>query len=158
MPFRVAALSAVTMGGVGIAAAWVGCDSDVSGACTLEIRPGIVLEIRESTTGIPAACGATVTVRDDEFKEIQTLEPCDPLNPPVPDRLFALQMRFARERPGEYDIEIQKQGFRSWRLEDVRVAAGQCHVQTVTVRAFLEPVQVGPDLIELSSLRGFSGE
>jgi hypothetical protein len=65
-------------------------------ACTLELRPGIVLEVRDGGTGAAAAHGARAEVTDGLYSaplEIVEWESLDPAS--------AYLMEGAYERPGE---------------------------------------------------------
>src|SRR6266508_239192 len=74
--------------------------------CTLEARPGIVVEVRDSLTGAPAASGARAIARDDLFAD--TLRGLD------------LRVSGAHERPGTYGVSVNKSGYREWSVTGVR--------------------------------------
>jgi len=93
--------------------------------CTLEARPGIVVEVRDSLTGAPAASGALAIARDGLFAD--TLRGLD------------LRVAGAHERPGTYGVSVTKSGYRDWSGAGVRVTSGECHVHTVTLEARLIP-------------------
>ncbi len=48
-----------------------------------------------------------------------------------------LSLRGANERPGTYTVVILKDGYQTWKKEDVRVRADECHVRTVSLTAEL---------------------
>lgn len=93
--------------------------------CTREARPGIVLEVRDSLTGAPAASGALAIAQAAAFAD--TLRGTD------------LFLSGALERPGRYDVTVTKSGYRPWAAANVQVTQGLCHVETVTVQARLVP-------------------
>jgi hypothetical protein len=103
--------------------------------CTEELRAGLVVEVRDAPTGLPAADGATGEITDGGYTETLLLEG-GMLMPPNP----ALQLVGAWERPGIYNVSIAKAGYRFWRQPSVVVTADSCHVETVRIQAALEPV------------------
>ena len=56
------------------AAFLLGCPSSSEGdqdslVCSQDIRPGIDIEVRDSRTGAPAACGATAEISEGDYLE-----------------------------------------------------------------------------------------
>jgi hypothetical protein len=43
-----------------------GCDNPV--ICTLDVKPALVVEVRDAATGEPAATGTAVSVKDGDFE------------------------------------------------------------------------------------------
>jgi hypothetical protein len=111
----------------GLCMALAGCNVLVPTDCTLEARPYLVVDVRDAWTGAPAALGATGTIQEGSFT----------------DRLHAnneLVMQAAEvERPGTYNVRIQKAGYLDWTAQSVRVNEGRCHVETVRLSAHLQP-------------------
>lgn len=106
------------------------CSTDPIGViCTEEARPGIVVDVRDAGTGEPAAEGAVLTLSDPPFVQVvdQTT-------------VQGLVLFGAVERPGTYDVMIEKAGFETWTREDVEVSLtpDECHVETVHLEARLE--------------------
>jgi hypothetical protein len=110
-----------------VAAVWAttavlqGCTDFLGIACTDELRPSIVVEVRDSATGAPAARGATgLTVHetgaDTELAAFDTLH---------------LSGNWNRELPGDHSVRVRKPGFRTQVLPRVQVGEGGCHVETV---------------------------
>ena len=46
----------------------------------------------------------------------------------------------APERAGTYIVTVARSGYHTWIQTDVVVTADECHVQTVSLRAELEPI------------------
>lgn len=113
--------------GVLLPATLSGCDIFEPGACTMDVRPAILVQVRDAATQAPAASGTTGVVRDGSFSDIMQADPGE----------NALELRGAQERPGTYTVTIDKPGYQQWTQEDVRVRDGSCHVQTVTLQANL---------------------
>ena len=97
-----------------------------SRVCPAVALPYLTVEVRDAQTGVPAAEGATGTASDGAF--------VDPLN--VLDDLVMVPETY--ERPGAYDVLIQKPGYKDWTAENVRVRRGACNVRTVDLEARLE--------------------
>lgn len=95
--------------------------------CTMEARSAISVEMRDARTGAALTGPATLTVRDGAF--VETTE--------IPAGLTGFGV--AHERAGVYVVTIRKDGYRDWTRADVAVKRDECHVQTVVLRAALEP-------------------
>jgi hypothetical protein len=110
------------------AGAIAACDLPFTGACTADFRYGIIVEVRDSITGAPAAEGARLIARDgayaDTSDQFAFVEP--------------LTLRAAGERGGRYDLAIQKTGYREWTRTGVRVREDECHVIPVRLEARLQ--------------------
>lgn len=100
--------------------------------CTAEIVPAITVDVFEQETGFAFACGATVTITDGDFTESTTLEDGENCEN---DTSFT----FADERPGTYHVLVSKPDFQNWEQSDVVITANVCHVNPVTLQAYLEP-------------------
>ena len=94
--------------------------------CTTNFAPAVVVEIRDSTTGAPLAQGARGAVQEGTF--IDSLRP-----------LSSTTLQAAGERPGIYTVTVVHPGYSQWLRTDVHVQRGECHVQTVTLQALLQP-------------------
>ena len=114
--------------GVLLPATLSGCDIVDPVACTTDVRPAIVVQVRDAATQAPAASGATGVVTDGS--STFQLRPGDLGENP-------LELHGADERPGTYTVTIDKPGYQQWKQERVRVRDGSCHVQTVTLQANL---------------------
>jgi hypothetical protein len=110
----------------GLAAA---CNLLFTGACTADFRWGVVVEVRDSVTGAPAADGARLIVRDGAYADTSDQLPfTEPLT-----------LRAAGERGGIYDVTVEKSDYRDWTRTRVRVREDQCHVIPVRLEARLQP-------------------
>jgi len=110
----------------------VACSRSTSPICTQEIRPAIAAYVKNSSTNEGTASGASLVVLDGNYKDSVAA----PGNRPDLDNapLFA-----AAERAGTYRVTVTKTGFAPWIQNDVRVTANECHVNTVTLTALLQP-------------------
>ncbi len=108
----------------------VACDNPpVAVVCTTEAIPGLVVEIRSSVDSVPLADNATVSwIEDGPY--VETLA--------GPGSTAAFRSG-AVERPGLYTVHVNRPGYQPWVRIDVSVAAGRCHVETVTLQAWLLP-------------------
>lgn len=95
--------------------------------CTMEARSAISVEMRDARTGAALTGPATLVVRDGAF--VETAE--------IPAGLTGFGAAY--ERAGVYVVTIRKAGYRDWTRADVAVKSDECHVQTVVLRAALEP-------------------
>lgn len=113
------------------------CSNPFAGgyACTGDIRPAIEVEIRDAESGAPLAAEARGVVRDGTF--VDSLRPARSLSS---DPASLLSRQAAGERPGVYNVEVQRTGYRTWTAGGVPVGRDACHVRTRTLRADLEPV------------------
>lgn len=98
--------------------------------CSQQIASGIEVSVFEHGTQHSIACGVTVIIKaDDYYLKLEQLddETCN-------DSLVFLG---ADERTGRYDIIVQKEGFQDWYQDDVVVTANVCHVNTISINAYL---------------------
>ena len=100
--------------------------------CTTEARPGIRLEVLDSATRAPAGgAAALIIARDGSL--------ADTARSFSPDSSAEAQFAvLAFERPGIYEITVQRAGYHLWRRSGVRVMSGECHVRTVEITALLQ--------------------
>lgn len=96
--------------------------------CTDEARPTLSVEVRDARTGAPAAQGARGIIREGTYS--------DSLRAATETLLFAQN---TCERPGTYDVTVEKAGYLAWTERGVQVAADACHVCSRTITARLEP-------------------
>ncbi|HYD55176.1 MAG TPA: hypothetical protein VEA99_21245 [Gemmatimonadaceae bacterium] len=118
--------------------AFAGCDFPfASGACTASVEPAIVVEIRDARNGAPLAGLAAGVVRDGAY--VDSLRPAGftDVNDPIGSMI---SRQAASERPGTYDVEVRRDGFRPWTRTGVRARRGECHVETQRLNAALEPL------------------
>jgi hypothetical protein len=110
----------------------VACSRSTSPVCTQEARPALAVYVKNSSTSAGIASGASLVVRDGNYKDSVAA----PNNRPDLDNspLYA-----GAERAGTYQVTVTKTGFAEWTQSDVRVTANKCHVNTVTLTALLQP-------------------
>lgn len=95
--------------------------------CPQWILSPIIVEVRDATTGAPAAVGATGTIRSGGFVSALVL--------PAPGEALKL---YSSGGPATYDVLVQKSGYRDWQRNGVYVRGGHCGVEReVTLRADL---------------------
>jgi hypothetical protein len=110
----------------------VACSASTSPNCTQEFRPGLVVYVKDSVTRAGVASGASLVVREGSYKDsVAAL-----ISGPDQDN-FPLSA--AGERSGTYQITVLKPGYTTWLQSNVRVTSNVCHVNTVTLTAFLQP-------------------
>lgn len=104
------------------------CDSDQI-LCPGEVVTPIIVEVRDATTGAPAAKGAGGEIRSRSF--------VSPLFVPHPDEDLELH---ANGPPATYEVLVRKPGYRDWSRTGVYVQGGRCGVARSTrLRANLDP-------------------
>lgn len=115
--------------GVLAAGLLAGCGDGTTGpiVCTDEFVFGISIEVRDGSTGLPAALGADGTLTDGDYVESLQVLGDD-------------TMVGAGERAGTYDVRITKAGYEPWTAARVTVTADECHVRTVFLEANLLPL------------------
>ena len=96
------------------------------GACTMELRSNLLVEVRDSATGAPAAWGATGSAQH-EVDRATELYAMDSLR---------LVGNWQSEQAGRYEVTVRKPGFTPVH-STVNVDEGSCHVKTRTVRVTL---------------------
>lgn len=123
MPSKFVRAVVIAVGAVAASA----CDVITGPACTLEMRPGIAMDIRDSVTNAPAGVGARVITRDGEFADTASV---------LGETGWSGGL--ADERPGTYTVTVEKDGYRPWTRNGIRVTKDACHVRTVSVTALLQ--------------------
>ena len=96
--------------------------------CTADLRPGILLDVRDSVNNVPAGRGARIIAQDGAYAD--TVKNIGSFDGPY---------QLAQERAGTYTVTVEQQGYRLWRRSGVEVTADQCHVRTVSLTARLQP-------------------
>jgi hypothetical protein len=103
--------------------------------CTHEMRPAVIVEIRDAQTNAPLAQQAFGAVREGAY--VDSLRPAESLTA-EPSTL--LSRAAAHERTGTYSIEVRRPGYATFTASNVRVDKDACHVLTARVQAALVPV------------------
>jgi hypothetical protein len=105
-----------------------GCADNNLLACTEEARPGLSVTVRDSVTGGVVTQNVRVVARDGAHADTATWS--------VPGSgVHSL----AYERAGIYEVTVEHPSYLVWRRSGVEVIADQCHVQTVSLVARLQP-------------------
>jgi hypothetical protein len=124
-PVHVALLALAITGGVA-------CEARSPVGCTASFEPGIIVSISDSATGAPLAEAASGWVTEGTYQD--SLRPFGYQGTPP-----AMVSRAAvHERPGRYTVQVGAPGHVDWRLQNVRVEPGECHVRTVHLEARLQ--------------------
>ena len=121
---------------LGLLALAAACSNDLpTGPCTADRRPGIVVTIRDGTTGEPVADRALGQVEDHRHAE-----PLEPYGYEGTPSVLASRAA-AFERPGTYEVTVFASGYEPWVRSGVVVDETRdgCHVLTVELEAALEP-------------------
>lgn len=105
---------------------------NTSPICTADFRAGLLVYVKDSVTNAGVASGASLVVRASGFKDSVAA----PRDRPEVDG-FPLQA--AHERAGTYQVEVSKPGYATWSLNNVQVTRNECHVNTVSLTALLQP-------------------
>jgi hypothetical protein len=114
---------AVTMTSVSLLLAGCGTDPVL---CTDSIEPAITVRALDSRTGQNVTDGAQGVVSEDTY--VDNLQPAQF----DADQRVVL-MRAADERPGTYDLFLERDGYQAVSLSGIEVTMGECHVNTVPV-------------------------
>jgi hypothetical protein len=104
-------------------------------ACTSEAVFGINISVLDASSRQYIGCDASVIIKGDSYyKKIDNLA--------GPNCNESFVFSGAQERTGTYDIIVQKQGFDDWHQDDVVVTANSCHVNSISIDAFLNSSEV----------------
>lgn len=111
----------------------LGCHGDRSlgVVCAPTLGEAVVVLLRDAGTGTPLADGARGAVTEGSF--VDSLRAM-PLEGPPRRTLVG-----GRDREGTYVVTVDRQGYRPWRADAVRVTRGVCGVNTVGLVAELQP-------------------
>lgn len=125
--FKVLVCSCIFLSGCGFKTT---SDGEVI-ACSGSVEPGIKVEVIDKETGLPISCGASSVIRDGEFFDKVK-------NPSGSGCADSTALLGAYEREGTYEVSVFKEGYLDWRVEDISVSSNVCHVNTITIQAYLE--------------------
>ncbi|AXT61761.1 hypothetical protein D1816_15830 [Aquimarina sp. AD10] len=93
--------------------------------CTLDVKSGLVVQVKDGIGGSPLIDGVEVIATENEYKE--TL-----LNNGI-DIFYG-----AQERIGTYVITVSKEGYGTMTTEPIVVTKDACHVITQNLEVILE--------------------
>ncbi|HET6681676.1 MAG TPA: hypothetical protein VFG84_10785 [Gemmatimonadaceae bacterium] len=102
-----------------------GCSLFGPTLCTTEARPGIRVVVVDAVTNASITAGVLAAAHDGAF--------VDSLRGPFDSGAFS----GVYERSGMYTVEVVHPHYQPWTLDGVRVRSGECHVNTVNLRAEL---------------------
>lgn len=105
-------------------------DGDVV-LCTEQYVYGLAIKVFDRETGYDNACDVTVLIEDGSYREELTYGTNISCNESY---IFS----GAGERAGTYTVTITKPGYQEWVKTNILVTENVCHVNPVTVDAYLE--------------------
>jgi len=114
----------------------------INAACTLEMRAGILLTVRDSITGTIVMSDKTRRIRATSASRTDSAVVSPSGTPtfsgvvPAGDGRWALAM----ENAGSWTVQMEADGYRLWRQDGIVVTRGLCHVKTLNVTARLQPL------------------
>jgi hypothetical protein len=111
-----------------VAVALGACAENPPVACTEEARPGLSITVRDSVTGVSVANGAEVIAREGAYADTAQ-------GSLLGSGVYSL----VYERAGVYDVTVSHPSYQPWARSAVRVTEDECHVQTVSLLARLQP-------------------
>jgi hypothetical protein len=94
--------------------------------CTTDIVPAITVRAHDAATGENVTDGARGTVSEGAYAD--SLRPAEW---DVTQRVLLLSA--ADERPGTYDLFVERDGYQAVSLGGLEATEDECHVQTVAV-------------------------
>ena len=114
----------------------VGACEDLEGGtfCSHSVEPAVVVVVRDAQAGSPIGERASGFVRDGTY--VDSLKPYTFRGDGT-----MLSFRAADERPGTYEVVVEREGYVEWHESGVVVFDGDCHVETITVFALMDSVR-----------------
>lgn len=103
------------------------CSQTTETVCTLEARPALTVDVRDSVTNANAANGARIIAQSGTFADTVDV---------VGDGEFPAALAY--EQAGVYVVTVEKEGYQSWSQDGIQVGQDACHVITVNVAARLQ--------------------
>ena len=109
--------------------------------CAANVDPAIVVSLVDSVIGSQGLPGFphSAELMARRFGSVRDGGYVDSLRALASNEDTLLSVRAAPERPGRYDVLVRIEGYRDWQTIGVAVEPGVCHVQTVELRAVLQP-------------------
>ena len=123
--------AALALAALAALAACSGGKADYGVNCPDIYAYGVVVSVRDSTSGADAVAGATGVAIDGTFR--------DSVSVPSGKSPQASAISLAGERAGTYTVIVRKAGYKDWTNSNVVVTRDACHVRTVTLTAQLQP-------------------
>ena len=103
--------------------------------CTQEVRPAIEVTVEDALTGSYLAVVPRGVVRDGSFQDSLRVWSTTSESPSR-----VVTMAAADERRGVYSVQLEAEGYQPWDTAQVQVSRNECHVETATFTANLEPL------------------
>lgn len=113
--------------------------------CTEEFVSGLHINVFDQETGLNSACGVTVSIQDGDYTEVLTNDSEGTCS----ENFIFLA---AGEKAGTYDISIIKDDYLEWTQYDTEVTNNICHVNPVTVNAYMEKIEMSDDVIDCAQV------
>jgi hypothetical protein len=108
------------------------CGTD-PGACTANIVSAVTVRALAAGTGENVTDGARGTVSEGTY--VDSLRPAE-----LDATQRVLLLSGADERPGTYDLFVERDGYQAVSLSGLEATSGECHVTTVSVNVTMVPI------------------
>lgn len=105
--------------------------------CTAQSMPAISVRGVDMRTGAPVPNGYRVTARDGSYSDTDSVAGYREWQTTGSKERG---VEVAYDRPGTYDVEIDARGYHPWKVGNIPVLPGRCHVRTVLLVAHLVPL------------------
>ena len=115
-----------------VAMVFAGCDM-TGPICTADFRYGLLVTVGDSITRVTPDASILVVATSGSFTDSARI----PANVTgVPRGLGGVPL--AGERSGRFDVRVTAPDYRPWTRQGIVVGRDECHVQGVTVEAWLQ--------------------
>ncbi len=102
--------------------------------CTMQLVPGITIQVFDASTEDPIACDAHVVLEDGDYmEEIDATVESYGDDDCVDDGTF----EGAYERAGTYNITVTKEGYIDWHAQNIELTEDICHVNTRDFQVYM---------------------
>ena len=116
-----------------IALLGAGCDNPTATfACPGILVPAIVVEVRDSRTGLAIAQNAKGVVQEGVY-----VDSLRAYFGALPDPATLLSLQAAWGRAGTYSVNVQRPNYLPWTASGIKVTSGLCGITSVTLHADL---------------------
>jgi len=105
--------------------------------CSAVATPAIIVEVRNAETDAPEAESVEGVITDGGYIDSLRIVGYTEEDEPV-------ELAAGYQRPGIYDVRIEKRGFETWTRQGVNVEAGTCGPETQQLDAHLVPNSAPP--------------
>ena len=118
--------------------------------CTLVAIYALKIEVFDQETGSAISCGASALIQDIDYEE-------EVVNKSGSSCKITLSLVGALERDGTYTVTVSKEGYNEWTQSDIVVTKNICHVNPITLQAYLSKWATGLILLKVNILFDRSG-